>query len=572
MHNKKLSYTHNIPIMEREVSLDRETPLIRNRKPDYFADFELNFKEDGVYFNTEGSLKSGKVLDTVNLYKLIERKKLYGVDIDPISLAFANMEAKEVLIAPPQEEIILNEEVVIEVSKDKMEAYIELLPAESKGEVLTYEGVVKFVADAGIVYNTNYDLISELYNNQIYYKKRLISKGIKAVNGIDGELIFHFDKCQEKTFSVEYTKEGKIDFKEINKIINVEENQVLIERKLATLGKDGYNVFGETLIAKNGKDVLMPKGKNIVYSEDRCTMYAKVTGGVTYRQGIVTVTPIIVIQGDVDLTVGNIDFIGDIVIRGSVKSGFVLKSGGNITVMGVVENARLESKGDIILAMGIQGLDSGVLVAQGGVISKYIQRATVISHDKICAEYIMHSNLMCEGVVEVLHKDGAIMGGKTRAKKSVVSRSLGGVSHVPTYVEIGISPFKRERYDALVAQLLKIQENISRMELALNATKGSLNKTENTDARFNITIKLLELKRENEELLVEFKELAQEMLSANSGNIHVLGKVHPGVRIAIGTQSKTITAPNAMITYNVDESKIVDAACKFDYVKSQLSI
>ena len=49
---------------------------------------------------------------------------------------------------------------------------------------------------------------------------------------------------------------------------------------------------------------------------------------------------------------GNIDFIGDVVIKGMVNDGFKVKSGKSITVMGNVYAATLEARQNIIIKQG----------------------------------------------------------------------------------------------------------------------------------------------------------------------------------------------------------------------------
>ncbi|MBQ8038297.1 MAG: DUF342 domain-containing protein, partial [Lachnospiraceae bacterium] len=49
--------------------------------------------------------------------------------------------------------------------------------------------------------------------------------------------------------------------------------------------------------------------------------------------------------------------------------------------------------GHIILKRGIQGMDRGVLKANGNVISRFIESATVEAGGYVSADAIMHSNV-----------------------------------------------------------------------------------------------------------------------------------------------------------------------------------
>ena len=69
---------------------------------------------------------------------------------------------------------------------------------------------------------------------------------------------------------------------------------------------------------------------------------------------------------------GNINFTGSVVIHGDVLEGYSVKAKGDITVMGIVEGARLSAGGDILLHKGMRGMRTGVLEAEGDITAKFL--------------------------------------------------------------------------------------------------------------------------------------------------------------------------------------------------------
>ena len=99
------------------------------------------------------------------------------------------------------------------------------------------------------------------------------------------------------------------------------------------------------------------------------------------------------IRGDVDFHTGNIDFNGDVIIGGDVKSGFKIISKGNIYVNGTVESSDLQSnEGSIFIKNGIQGKNNcSIKALKGSVFTGYVQNASIecgsLFHAKLCYRF-----------------------------------------------------------------------------------------------------------------------------------------------------------------------------------------
>ena len=97
----------------------------------------------------------------------------------------------------------------------------------------------------------------------------------------------------------------------------VTEGQVIAEYHKAIQGKDGMNLKGKPVLAKRGRDLVPLKGKGFERSEDGLTYTSLMDGKIDKNGDRIVILPVYEINGDADLSVGNIDFRGDVIIHGS---------------------------------------------------------------------------------------------------------------------------------------------------------------------------------------------------------------------------------------------------------------
>jgi uncharacterized protein (DUF342 family) len=112
------------------------------------------------------------------------------------------------------------------------------------------------------------------------------------------------------------------------------------------------DVLGQPIFPKPGKDMPMPLGKNVYADGNR--IRAAIAGQLQLVNNKLHVSPVIEIKGDVDLSTGNVEFVGNVVVRGSVQSGFTVKADGNVEIFGSVSGGTVEGA-NIVIRMGIQG-------------------------------------------------------------------------------------------------------------------------------------------------------------------------------------------------------------------------
>ena len=100
-------------------------------------------------------------------------------------------------------------------------------------------------------------------------------------------------------------------------------------------------------------------GENVAMAADGCTVVAKANGVLYVNSGRVWVEKALVVRGDVDFSVGNIDFAQDVIITGGILDLFKVSSGGTIKVGKAAEAAEVKAAKSLIVRGGIVGKEKG---------------------------------------------------------------------------------------------------------------------------------------------------------------------------------------------------------------------
>ncbi|MGL4736723.1 MAG: DUF342 domain-containing protein [Cellulosilyticaceae bacterium] len=436
---------------------------------------------------------------------------------------------------------VKNEQVIVEVSRDKMYGIISYTEAQNGGKPLSLEDVNWQVKSKGIVFGIDESILRESFDHRRYNYKYIIAKGTMPIAGESARLMYQFDITQIGKRTPKKKADGTMDFKELGLVTNASQGDVLVIKKPSTEGQAGKNVLGQTVPPVRGKDVKMPRGKNTQISADGLRLVASVDGQLGYDHDVVSVSQNYIIKADVDSSIGNVDFIGNIVINGGVQSGYTIRSGGNVEVRGPVEAATIIADGDIVLWYGIQGGDKGKLVSKGNIITKFIQNASVHADRDVVSEVIMHSEVSAGGNVLVDQGKGLIVGGNTTAGKGIYVNTLGSYMATVTGIQLGQLPQTMARYKALEKQYFELRERCHKTDQNVSFLKlkglGGLSPEKQQMLEKVLSVQA-QLREELALVQGEYFTLRDVMQDTDTGLIKVHNTVYPGVRVAIGNTVK----------------------------------
>lgn len=206
-----------------------------------------------------------------------------------------------------------------------------------------------------------------------------IAQGKHPVNGQNAVLERKVSLARERLLQPQEREDGTVDMRNLGSMIMVKPNDILMIKHPGTEGSPGYNIKGEVLKQKPGKDLPLLAGTGTsIHPNDPNKLIATVAGQPVETRTGMNVDDVLQLK-DVDISTGHVTFKGSILITGDVHEGMIVKSSGDITVMGFVDSATLEAEGDITVSKGVIGRQIRVnefstnLTAQGQISAQFVQ-------------------------------------------------------------------------------------------------------------------------------------------------------------------------------------------------------
>lgn len=459
-------------------------------------------------------------------------------------------------------ELPINFYLDISLSDDKLSAYLQFTNCDQSFQI-SREALEEFLKSHHIVFGIDEEKLTAIAENPaaFFNSRTLIAQGHPPIDGQDGHIhmLYNLDDKLKKPAELD---DGKVDYKEVTSIHNVRKGQLIAQKVPAIPGTPGRAVTGETLFAKDGKEARFKIGKNVVVDPEQTAMYAAIDGMVTKTdRDKINVFPIFEVNGDVDYNIGNIDFVGAVVIRGSVLPGFRIKAAGDIRITGSVDGADLEAEGSIEITAGILGHYKSVIRAGNRVKSSFIQDATVEAGEEVLvSQSIMHSQIRAGKRVVCKGTKGLIVGGMIQAGEWVAARTIGNSMSTTTVIEVGVLPELRNELQQLRAHLRTMSENMEKTEKALTlldqlAAAGQLGPD-----KVSMRIKLNHNKKQTAEEMAAAKnrifEIEKSLEDSEKAKVEVISTIYSGAKIVIGRYTKFVKDTSHRVKFQLLDGDI----------------
>ncbi|MCJ8010629.1 FapA family protein [Paenibacillus sp. KQZ6P-2] len=460
-------------------------------------------------------------------------------------------------------QLALDTYLSVTFSDDKSVAYLQFSKRED-GFKCTEDELMLFLRSHQIQYGIERDIVSRIASHpeEYMFGRTPIAMGEQPVSGKDGYIEYALKLLEEREQKPLETSDGKVDYKELLSLNNVIKGQLIAKKIPPQPGKPGTAVTGGLIPFKPGKEAYFKVGKNVVLDPEQIAMYAAIDGLIaTTDKGKINVFPVYEVNGDVDYSVGNIDFVGTVVIRGNVLTGFRVKAAGDIRVVGGVEGAELDAGGSIEITSGIIGYNKGCVKAGINVKSSFIQDGNVIARqDVIVSQSIMHSNIRAGKNVICNGTKGLIVGGSIQAGEKVTARTVGNSMSTMTSIEVGVQPELRNELTELRVRIKQLVEALDKTDKALHllnqlASSGQLSPDKVAlRVKLNVTKKSTEREQtEAKERILEIEKTLEETVIAR---VDIIKMIYGGSKIVIGRYTRFIKDPAERVSFYFHEGDI----------------
>jgi len=427
------------------------------------------------------------------------------------------------------------------VSRDLMTMSMTLRPRKSKP--WTFYELEDCVYKHDVVYGIEFERMEELMiqvnETGVAVEDEVVARGELPTEGSDERAVLYFSA--ERAIDLEQAALQKIlDTGEMAHEFLREDEKVL-EIIPRVPGVDGFTVTGEKLKAKKLSKSRYVAGENLYAGDQAGIFLAREPGQVLVKGNKVGIKPVLFIDTDVSLKTGDIQFHGNIVIEGNVRSGMKVTSKESVYIDGRIEIATIQTGGDLTIVGGVQGGLHGrkAMINTGGDLrTRFCNNAIVRCRgDFLIENSLVHSDVECDGTIRIQEEGKGIMGGRVRAMLGIETSFLGSSLGIATEVFAGGYNYDVKLGMARVESSRKrLQKGIVDLMTRLRPYKGK----DLDDLPKKILEKILLMRKELEEALTRDKALVQEyeklqasLVDKSQIRVTVRNTVYPDVRIQV---------------------------------------
>ncbi len=287
----------------------------------------------------------------------------------------------------------------------------------------------------------------------------VVAQAKRPVHGEDAYLEF---PPLQRLVRVDSDPEDPIELSQ-KRIINVEAGETVAIYHPLTDGVPGVNLKGNYIPAEPGIDATQRPDRNL-HRNDR-EIVSDIDGRLIIEERRIYVDENVVIDGDLTVLNGDIDFVGNILVTGNVESGLSIVCKKNITVRGSLIGSDVECHGDLIVGQGIIGSEETVVEVFGNLETAFIENAEVrVWGSCKVRDCVSSSLLLCRGRVEVYGGDGQIVSGEIYARDGIRAWEVGIEVGTKVKLHVGNDELARRKIEELEKEIAIAQKRIERIK------------------------------------------------------------------------------------------------------------
>ncbi|GHU47864.1 polymerase [Clostridia bacterium] len=447
----------------------------------------------------------------------------------------------------------------ITVKEDFSLAYVSFgLPAAGETKP-TYADVENAFRNAGVRVSLDETTIRAALDSGFFNTN--ITGAIKKspVDGENGRIDFKFPPTVEIAPIKVEGQADTVDYKNLGFVRNIRAGTVIAQIFEETEGAPGEDVRGTVLHQVPGKPAKVTIGKGTALTEDGKSIVASFDGNLKWEKSYFTIDEILTIPGDVDASTGNIDFLGDIVVRGNILENFTVKSDKNIVVNGSVNNCTVFAQGELEVKLGAV---NATVESRGNMKIGFCEQAKITCGGDVSSNSFVACTVFCEGELQSLNGKGVVVGGKLTCIAGMQVKLLGSENYTKTRVTLGNAAILAEEKLNVEGEITALQEKVKQLvkvENLLSTQKrqaGGLPPDRESMYRSAVRDKL-RLYNDIKKLQKRISDIDILIQQNQDLAVIVKGTVYPGVSIRIGSEKIKLETPYSRTKIYVDDTGVI---------------
>ena len=419
-----------------------------------------------------------------------------------------------------------------------------------KGDVIKEPELLKIFEELGINATLDSDAMKSFCAKACLgqpVQDAILAKGLDPIDGKDERLEFIKLPSTDKP-RYEKDEQGNIDYTKTRLFENVVPNDIVAYLREPDDGVNGRAVTGEPISASKGLWMQeRPKcGDGIKLEADgkERRLVAYRSGRIVFDQNTMALTDEFTVRGDVDYTVGHVDFVGSVIIVGDVQPGFNVRAGGTLKIKGNTSQSRIEAGSDTEMG-GMAGGGVGQIICGGNLHARYINDAYIeCKKDLKVKNEIVNCTVKCGGLIDV--NMGAIIGGACMALTGIEAKGFGSEGKVKTRLVCGVCYMALEKIQAIRVELDPAKKEIEilskKLEPFVKNPKAMLaiNQKERDQVKENAK-RLNSLLPIQDSLQKKLKEIEEDMEARSNPIVNARSFCFPGTFITFASTTEEVS-------------------------------
>lgn len=449
---------------------------------------------------------------------------------------------------------IVHSTVDVSMDANRTAAFFSFTRPSNGGIDISVDKINAALAEKGVCYGIMEENIRLAVEQQRYEENICAARWLPPEDGVDGTLKYYY-KTESNIAPVE-NENGVVDYKNLGLVRNITAGTTIGVITMPTEGTPGMDVTGKEAPQKKGIAVKVNIGKGTALVNDGTEIVATADGNLVFRNGSFSVEETLNIAGDVDVSSGNIDFIGNITVKGNVAEGFRVTSKKNISILGSATGAELSANGDITVKMGC--INSTVNCsgnAKFGFCENTRVRCdgSVESGSFIGGEIFAGKDIIAAG-------NGNLVGGKYTALNNVDAGVIGSENYTKTEITLGNNAVLNEERSALCKQIEDMEGKCDQLSKVLNTlaeyAKKSRLAPKHEQMKAEALRNRLKMQAEMKKAKLRIEEIDQALQLTQDLSVGCRKMIYPGVTIRINSCVLQVNAVNNRVRARVDGGEI----------------
>lgn len=271
--------------------------------------------------------------------------------------------------------------------------HITFIEEEREQIPFSVSSINDYLEEKGIIYGVEDQSIKDWMNASVSAKKEpvVIAQGQDKIDGTDTKFVKLYEQSVQEDSGSE--AEENIDWFRLQDISSVTKGEKIIEVKAPSPGEPGTSIYGQQILPLHGKEIPIQIGKGVELSADGRYVCATIEGKPYFQKNKVYINPVYIVQGDLTLKIGSINFTGDVLVKGNVAESLSIQATGNIEVLGSIAQANITAGNHVSVGKNIIG--SHVIAGGHSTFYRLMQKSI---------EYVLENISFLEKAYDQLQK------------------------------------------------------------------------------------------------------------------------------------------------------------------------